>query len=339
MRKATIINISESTGFSTTTVSRVLSGKAKRYRISDKAIEIITNEAKKCNYTPSLLAKSLRTNVTNTIGLIIPSIDNPFFANIASLIVNNAKTHNYTVILADSMENEVDEKEAIKPLLSHSVDGIIIIPSGKEPDYLEELNEAGTPIVLIDRFFHNSNLPFVTTDNTKGAIEATQHLIENEHKNIACIQGVTHSTPGQERVKGYIKVMKEHNLDSYIKIVGDSFSIQNGYTQTKKLLESPTPPTAIFALSNTILLGVLRAINESTQKIPNDISLVSFDDYTYLDFMNPAITRVSQPIEDICSLALQILLQNIKNKTKSNEKIKLSPKLLVRNSVAKIEKG
>lgn len=336
MRKATIINISESTGFSTTTVSRVLSGKAKKYRISDKTIEIITNEAKKCNYTPSLLAKSLRTNVTHTIGLIIPSIENPFFANIASLIVNKAKAHSYTVILADSMENEVDEQEAIKPLLSHSVDGIIIVPSGKEPDYLERLNETGTPIVLIDRFFQNSTLPFVTTDNTKGAIDATRHLIENKHKNIACIQGVVHSTPGQERVNGYMTVMKEHGLDAYIKIVGDSFSIQNGYTQTKLLLESPTPPTAIFALSNTILLGALKAINESAFKIPNDISLVSFDDYTYLDFMNPAITRVSQPIEEICAIALDIVLQNIKNKAKSSEKIKLSPKLLIRNSVVKI---
>lgn len=336
MGKATIVNISENTGFSITTVSRVLSGKAKKYRISDKTIEIITSEARKCNYTPSLLAKSLRTNITHTIGLIIPSIENPFFANIASLIVSKAKNHNYTVILADSMENELDEKEAIKPLLSHSVDGIIIVPSGKDSAYLENLDRTGTPIVLIDRFFHNSHLPFVTTDNMRGAIDATRHLIESKHKNIACIQGVIHSTPGQERVDGYTAVMKEHGLDAHIKIVGDSFSIQNGYNQTKLLLESPTPPTAIFALSNTILLGALKAINESTYKIPKDISLVSFDDYTYLDFMNPAITRVSQPIDEICSIALDILLRNIKNKTRSVEKIKLSPKLLIRNSVAKI---
>lgn len=336
MRKATIVNISENTGFSITTVSRVLSGKAKKYRISDKTIEIITNEAQKCNYTPSLLAKSLRTNVTNTIGLIIPSIDNPFFANIASLIINNAKAHNYTVILADSMENEVDEKEAIKPLLSRSVDGIIIVPSGKDATYLENIDKTGTPVVLIDRFFQDSSLPYVTTDNTKGATDAIRHLIDNNHKHIACIQGVIHSTPGQERVNGYMTVMKEYGLESYIQIVGDSFSIENGYTQAKLLLDSPTPPTAIFALSNTILLGALKAINESNYKIPDDISLISFDDYTYLDFMTPPITRVSQPIEDICTIALDILLQNIKSKTKSIEKVKLSPKLLVRSSVTRI---
>ena len=336
-KKETILTISDRTGFSTSTVSRVLSGQAKKYRISDKTIAIITKEARECNYMPSMVAKSLRTNITRTIGLVVPSIDNPFFANIASLIVSNAKANDYTVILADSLENEVDEKEVIRSLLSYNVDGIIIVPSGTDPSHLELLNGAGTPVVLIDRFFVNSSLPYVTTDNTKGATDATRYLINNNHKNIACIQGVVHSTPGQERVSGYVTTMKEYGLESYIKIVGDSFSIENGYVETKILLSSSTPPTAIFALSNTILLGTLKAINESTYKIPHDISLISFDDYTYLDFMNPPITRVSQPIEEICSIALIMLLQSMESKVQSKEKLKLPPKLLVRSSVIKID--
>ena len=123
MQKETLITIAERTGFSISTVSRVLNGKAQKYRIADQTVKTITEEARKCNYQPNLTAQSLRTKRTNTIGLMVPSIDNPFFANIANVIIHEARLYKYTVILIDSMENEKDEREGIDSLMSRNIDG------------------------------------------------------------------------------------------------------------------------------------------------------------------------------------------------------------------------
>ncbi len=336
MAKETLISISERTGYSISTVSRALSGKGKKYRISDKAVEIIKAEAKKCNFTPSLVAQSLRTNKTRTIGLLVPAIDNPFFANIASVIITTARSQGYTVIIVDTLEMELDEQEGIKSLLSRNVDGILVASSGQTPDYLEQVNETSIPIVLIDRFFPNTSLPYVTTDNYKGAFEATSHLIEYGHSRIACIQGAPFLLPVKERTKGYLDALKAHGLGKNASIVGSNFSIQNGYLETKLALSQTVPPTAIFALSNTILLGAIKAINESALKIPRDISIVSFDDNIYLDYLNPPITRATQPVDEIGSLAIKILLQSIQSGQRIDTKIQLPSRLIFGNSVSRI---
>lgn len=333
MAKETLQTISERTGFSVSTVSRALSGQAQKYRISDKAVEIITREARRSNYTPSLLAKSLRTSKTQTIGLLVPAIDNPYFANMASVIISEAKRYGYTIILVDTMENEADEREGLMSLLSRKVDGIMLAPSGSDPAYIEHINDTQTPIVLIDRFFASTTLPYITTNNYQGARDATQYLIDNGHRDIICIQGVPHSMPVKDRARGYLDTLKSNGLGDNARIVGNSFSINNGYLETKLALNLPSRPTAIFAMSNTILLGSMRAINESDMQIPRDISIVSFDDNTYLDFMNPAITRVSQPINEIGSLAVKILINSLEDGQRSNASIQLSPRLIVCNSV------
>ncbi len=334
MAKETLQTISERTGFSVSTVSRVLSGQADKYRISDNTVEIITGEAKKSNYTPSLLAKNLRTGKTQTIGLLIPAIDNPYFANIASVIIAEAKNYGYTIILVDTMENETNEREGLYSLLSREVDGIMLAPSGSSPAYIEHINDTQTPIVLIDRFFESTTLPYITTNNYQGAHDATQYLVNSGHRDILCIQGVPHSMPVRDRVRGYLDALKTNGLAEKGVIVGNNFSIQNGYLETKLALNRSPRPTSIFAMSNTILLGAVRAIRESGLQIPHDISIVSFDDNTYLDFMNPAITRVSQPINEIGSLAVKILMNSLENGKRSDAHIQLLPRLVVRNSVA-----
>jgi LacI family transcriptional regulator len=334
MAKETLQTISERTGFSVSTVSRVLSGQAAKYRISDNAVEIITKEAKKSNYTPSLLAKHLRTGKTQTIGLLIPAIDNPYFANIASVIIAEAKNHGYTIILVDTMENEANEREGLDSLLSREVDGIMLAPSGSERAYMERINDTQTPIVLIDRFYDSTTLPYITTNNYQGAFDAVQYLADGGHRDILCIQGVPHSMPVRDRVRGYLDALKKNGLEKHARIVGNNFSIQNGYLEVRLALNLPSRPTAIFAMSNTILLGAVRAIRESGLEIPRDISIISFDDNTYLDFMNPAITRVSQPINEIGSLAVKILMDSFENGKRSDAQIQLSPRLIVRNSVA-----
>lgn len=336
MANETLITIANRTGYSTSTISRVLSGQSEKYRISAKTVEIIKSEAKKCNYTPSLLAKGLRTNKTHTIGLLIPTLENPYFAHMATAIISEAKSYGFTMILVSSMENATNEADGLHLLMSRRVDGIIAVPSGVNSKDFEKIKEQNVPIILIDRYFEDSDLSYVCTNNYQGALDATKHLIENGHRNIVCIQGPSFQTPIIERVRGFNDAMNESGLNDCAKIVGEDFSIQNGYLETKMLLCSQSKPTAIFALSNTILLGAIKAIRESNLKIPEDISVISFDNNVFLDYIDPPISRVSQPVQEIGSLALKLVVQQINNASAQSQpklQIQLPPKLILCNSV------
>lgn len=333
MQKATLIGIAQRTGFSVSTVSRILSGQAEKYRISKQAVETVCEEARRCNYTPSLLAKSLRMNKTYTLGLLIPGVDNPYFANIASAVIHEAKTLGYQMIIIDTLEDAANEREGIASLLSRKVDGIVIVSSDENADYLEEIHRT-TPMVLIDRHFEGTALPYVCTDNRQGGYDATSHLIGMGHRNILCIQGVKRSMPSRQRVDGYHAAMHEAGLDQTARVVGDNFTISNGYLETKLAFSSPNPPTAIFALSNTILLGTIKAVHELGLRIPDDVSIVAFDNQIYMDYLNPAITRISQSTAEMCTLAMRILMQQISGDAASGVQMLLPPKLVLCDSVS-----
>ncbi len=334
--KETLSSIAKRTGFSVTTVSRVLSGKAEQHRISPDTIEKVLKDAREHNYSPSLIAQSLRTNRTNTIGILLPSLSNPYFAEMASVIISEVHRRNYTGIIIDTMEDEKKFNDSASILLSRRVDGIIAVPCGTDDSLIESINRNYLPIVLIDRYYDNSKLSFVTTNNHKGGLMATRHLIDMGHKRIACIQGTISSNPSKERVRGYREAMIEEGFEEHIRIVGNDFSIQNGYLETKLLLESENPPTALFTLSNTITLGALKAIREASLKIPQDISLISFDNYTYMDYMEPPITRIGQPVEDMGKLATKILFDKIESMPNNTSQLKLSPSLIIGESIASL---
>ncbi len=338
MPNESIITIARRTGFSASTVSRVLNGQSAKYRISEKTAQLILLEARRCGYSPNPLAKGLRTNRTFTIGLIIPSIDNPYFAEISNGIISRAKEYGYTVMAIDTMENERNETDGISTLLGRKVDGLLVVPAGKDPSLLEQVRREGTPVVLIDRHFENSDLPFVCSDNYRGGYDATEYLIGQGHRRIRCIQGVRHSLPSKLRVQGYISAMKDNFLEQYIDIAGENFSISDGYTHTAHALMLPEPPTAVFALSNTIALGAIKAVREAGHSIPRDMSLLSFDDNPYLDFMSPAITRMGQPTESICEKALALLLHGMDSQTfpSCEESAQLPTRLIIRDSVREL---
>lgn len=333
--KETLSSIADRLGISTTTISRVLSGKTEKYRISQDTSERVMAEVRRCGYVPSFLAQSLRKNKTNTIGLVLPSISNPYFADIASAVIAGAREQGYTTIIVDSMEDERNQQHALRALLSRKVDGIIAAPCGSDPRYFEEIRK-NIPLVLVDRYFENSMIPYVTANNYKGAFDATEKLIQNGHELIACIQGDIESVPNKARVKGYRGALKKYGLENQALVVGDAFSIQNGYLETKLLLSRPVRPTAIFVLSHTILLGALKAIQDTSYRIPDDISLISFDDHLSLDYMTPPMTRVSQPVEEMGHLAAKLLFDYIENKNDSVTQLALSTTLIVRSSVARL---
>ncbi len=337
--KSTLETIAERTGFSTSTVSRVLSGKSKDGRISEKTAETIRKAAEETGYTPNILARNLRKGKTFTIGLVVPDISNPYFAEITSVIVAEAKKNGYTTIVTDTMENEAAQNDSVSALVSRKVDGIIVVPCGSDPAFLEEINGQTAPVILVDRYFGNSRLPYVSTNNWQGGFDGTDILLRNGHKKIACIQGNLASIPNCRRIEGYRAALKRAGLEAEERIIGNDFTVQNGYVETKLLLESPDRPTAIFALSNTIGLGAIRAIREAGLRIPEDISIVSFDNNIYLDYLIPAVTRIGQRVEEMGRMAVKLLLESIRGQRRLCSQIELSAETILRESVACPRRG
>lgn len=331
----TLQSIADRLDVSVTTVSRVLNGKAERYRISKETQELINSAAKELNYSPNQLARGLRLKRTNTIGYIIPDISNPFFSSIAKSVEKSARKSGYSILLCDSEEDTKIEENLLQLMIDRKVDGLIISPVGIEVNHLRRIAQRNIPIVLLDRYFPELNLPFVTSDNYKGAFEAVNMLIEHGHRRIACIQGLVNTSPNNDRVRGYIDAHKTHDLSVDKKlIVGDSFGEENGYIETKLLLKQDNLPTALFAVSNLISLGAIRAISEEGLKIPDDISMVSFDDQPYSRFLSTPMTTVSQQNAQIGQIAIKLLIDQIESNRQLEPKgIFLPTKLISRDSV------
>ena len=332
--KETLASLAQKTGFSASTISRVLTGKSEEYRIKPETRDIILKAAAESNYAPNIIAQNLRTSRTDTIGLLLPSVANPYFADIASIIIKEARKFRYTTMVIDSDENEATEKSSVSTLIARQVDGIIIVPCGSDPTYLEQTNEQFVPIILVDRYYEGSPLPYVVTNNFHGGYLAASHLVRNGHKEIVCIQGPPTATTNKRRIEGYMEVMRENGLEDRVQIVGNEFSIQNGYMEMKLLLNNEKKPTAVFALSNNIGMGAIKAIGEARLKIPDDISLISFDNYLYLDFLEPAITRIGQKVDEMGKMAVKLLHDSISNHKEIKSQIELSPEMIMRDSVA-----
>ena len=333
VQKTNISDIAIKTGLSISTVSRVLNGKSEQFRIGKKSQQKVHEAAKELNYVPNQFAANFRTGKTNTIALLVPSLNNPFFADLTSSINAEIRKYGYTTMIGDSDENIEIEKMELQQIIAMNVDGLIIAPCNDQPDQVKQLADQGLPIVCIDRYFENLEIPFVSTDNYDGAYHATKHLIENGHSIITCIQGVQHSTPNKLRVKGFKDAMEESGLSQYL-VIGDNFSLQNGYLETRLLLHQKKMPTAIFALSNTIALGCMKALKEMNIRIPEDVSLITFDDHPYLEYLETPLSCVAQPVNDISKIAIKFLFSQI-NQEESNKlrQILLKPQLKLKNSV------
>lgn len=334
-QKVNIVDIAKKAGVSISTVSRVLNGKAEEFRISEKSQQKIRDTARKLNYVPNQFAANLKSGKSNTIALLIPSLTNPFFADIASDINAEVRNRGYITIIGDSDEKVDVENEELLQMQSRNIEGLVIAPVNQNWKQLKDLYDQGLPIVCIDRYFENLDIPYVSTDNYEGAVMATKHLLEHGHRNIACIQGVPESVPNQLRIKGYQDAMASAGIGES-KILGNEFTIQNGYKEMKLLLQQKERPTAIFALSNTIAIGCIKAIREENLSIPDDISLISFDDHPFLDYLASPLTCVTQPTREICRIAIKYLFFMLQNKEVTQRQVLLKPELKYRRSVKRI---
>ncbi len=322
---------------SPTTVSRVLNGKSEIYRISESTSKKVIAAARKFHYYPNRIARGLKLEKTETIGLIIPDIANPYFGSIAKTIEMEAHQKGYSIILCDSLDDVDTETELLYLLAGRKVDGIIIAPTGKNNANVVELQQQGIPVVVIDRYLPGTSLPFVTTDNYSGALMAVEHLLEKGHRRVACIQGIKGISANSDRVKGYTDALQKYSKIREEWIAGDDFGEENGYVQTKKLMVQQEKPTAIFALSNLISLGVLRALKELGLTVPDDVSMISFDEQPYSAFLACPMTTVEQPREEIGKLSFGLLLDTINGRQAAETESRiLPPRLIVRESVKNI---
>lgn len=336
----TIEKIARKSGFSVSTVSRVLNKTARACRISVKTEATILKIAEETGYRPNELARGLRLQRTHLIGLIVPDISNPFFAYVTHVIQKHAYNYGYSLMVTNTNENITTEIEQLELFRRKGIDGFIIMPVGTQHEHLSDLLFHNKPLVLLDRNINTLDANCIVIDNYKGAYEAVMHLIDNNHTRIAIIQGLLDTYTNNERVRGYKDALADNGImiDENL-IIGNDFRSENGYISTKLLLKMNQPPTAIFAFSDMITLGALQAISEEKLNIPEDISLVAFDDFDFAPYLVSPLTVVRQPRELMGEVAVKLLIEEIRLKKEKTDKKKivLEPKLMIRNSVKKLE--
>ena len=334
----TLEEIAKITGFSVSTVSRVLNQKSKTYRISVRTQELISKKAQELGYRPNDLARGLRLKRTHLIGLTVPDISNPFFAYITHIIQKNAYNFGYSLIVANTNEDIDTEIEQIELFRRKGIDGYIIMPVGTKHEHIADLILQNKPLVLLDRNIDKLNANCVVVDNYRGAYEAVDFLIKSGHNRIAVIQGLQNTYTNTERILGYKSALADNGIaiDESL-IVGNDFRSENGYLSTKLLMNLNNPPTAIFTFSDLITLGALQAFKEDKIEIPEKISLVAFDDIDFGPYLVSPLTAVRQPRELMGEMAVKLLIEAIRDKAQNEKrKVVLESKLVVRESVKKL---
>jgi len=329
----TLKQIAKDLNISISTVSRILNGKGKESRISDATVTSVLKYAEEIGYSPNLIAKGLQASQTFTIGLMVPNIANPFFALMAKNIEKWASKAQYSVILVDSDEDIEKEKMQVKNMMGRKVDGIIVAPVGDSYQHFNKIVKQKIPLIFADRYFTDSTIPYITSDNYQGSYGATKELIAKGHKRICLISGSSRNELVQERAKGYVDAHENASIEiSKDLMIGNAFSIQNGYESTKSVLQFKNPPTAIFAMNNLIGFGVLKAVKELGLKIPEAVSLIIFDNHPYLSLLNPSISTVKQNSEKIGEMAVKAVIREI-NKDFDITSMKIPTELILRESV------
>lgn len=334
---STLKDIAAKTGVSVSTVSRVLHDNSQKYKISNETAARVKLVAKDLGYRVNALARGLRQQKTHEIGIIVPDISNPFFSEIVKSLAGELRKKGYNFIVYDSDEDINIEKTGVKSLLEKRVDGLIIASVGQDFSHIQKIRDAEIPVVMVDRCFDKLDVDSVSVDNVKGALLAVNHLITEGHSRIAFIQGLLGTYANENRLEGYKQALQTAGIpiDEQL-IVGDDFRSFNGYLKTKSLLNLSKPPTAIFTAGDLIALGTLEACREMNISVPDDLSLITFDDPVFTSYLSPALTAVEQPRFKIAEIVVAMLCSRIKNPHEERRKILLEPKLNIRSSVAHI---
>jgi len=324
------------------TVSRVVSGEGY---VSDITREKVLKVVKDLNYRRNGLARSLKRQFTETVGLVLGDISNPYSTELARSVRKTLVDEGFNLFICISENGSKEDIVAFESLSSHSVDGIIVATRSNEAGdrYLRNLVETNVPVVAIGRDFRHKNVDLVSPDNLKGGFEATRHLIDLGHRRIAFIGANLSSGSHLKRLQGYVNALESHSIPVDERLISGrsdelpdvaGYSTEDiGFEAMKRLLSLPNPPTAVFARNDFTAIGAMRAISDAGLRIPDDIAIVGFDDIPMAARISPSLTTVRQPMRVEGQIATEMLLERIKSSKRISRRERvLDCELIVRES-------
>ena len=316
IKKPSLKDIAQKAGVSVTLVSYVLNNQQEN-RINKDTAKRIRAAASKLNYRTNQAARSLKTNKTLTLGLIVADISNPFFSGLARIIEDEAASMNYTVIFGSSDESDEKYTRLVDTFLNRQVDGLIIAPPQNSEAQIKYLQKQRTPFVLIDRYFPDVKTDYVILDNYGSAYDATTHLIKNGRKKIGFITYKTELVHLVDRKRGYMGALNDHNIKhkaSWTKEIGTNNYKEEVEAAVKDLLDMNPSVDAILFASNKIATYAVKYINTLPLKVPDDLSIACFDETEALDLFYAPLTYIKQPLREIGQTAINILVEKLQNK-------------------------
>ncbi|WP_059104770.1 LacI family DNA-binding transcriptional regulator [Shouchella shacheensis] len=302
----TIKDVAKHAKVSVATVSRVLNQKGY---VSKEAKQAVESAIKVLNYKPNAVARTLYHKTSGMIGLMIPDISNPFFPELARAIEDAALKEGYTVVLCNTDDQVKKEQHYLHALQQKYVDGVILATGTDSYDHYLALN---LPVVGLDRFVSNK-IPTVVSDNKKGAIAATEHLVEKGCQFITHLRGPKGLAPADERYQGFKEVVETHGVAHII--VEADFQIERAEAVTRGLLQKHPTIDGIFTSSDVTAAGAMKAAHTCKRVIPDDLQIVGFDGIPFGNMLVPSLTTVQQPIYEMGERATQLLIQLIEKKT------------------------
>jgi LacI family fructose operon transcriptional repressor len=328
---ASIKDVAEAAGVSTATVSRVFSNKPHvRAAVRERVMAAVEHLA----YRPNRAARTLRSQQSNTIGLIVSDIRNSFFTAISRAVEDTAYAHGYSVLLCNTDEDPEKEELYLKLMQDENVAGIIFSPTRQIIARFADM-EIEFPTVLVDRSLRNGDVDAVLLDNVRAAYDLTKHLLDQGYRRIGLLLGAV-GTTGQERQRGYAEALREYGFVPHAELIRDiQPQVETGRAATLELLALSQPPDAIFAGNNLLTAGALQAIRERGLRIPHDLALAGFDETIWATLIEPAVTIIEQPTDDIGRTATELLLQRIAEPNRPPRKVILQGQLRIRGSSAR----
>lgn len=327
---ATIKHVSEHAGVSQATVSRVINGTS---RVShDKKLKV-EKAIKELGYRPNSIAQALASSRTGSVGIVVPELGGPFFSGILHCLEENLRRFGYHAVVTAGSNTEQGQRESVEFLLGRRVDALILHVQHLCDDYLIALEEQGIPVVLVNRFIPEMYQSCIDIDNELGGKLATQYLLQQGHTEIACITGPLDKSDARGRLQGYRSALEEAGLEYNEALVSEAgFTEETGVIATKKLLKRRCRFSAIFASNDHMAFGAFEVLRSAGFSIPEEVSLVGFDDNIFARYLTPSLTTINFPIEQMSIEAVQLTLQKL-NKNKRDVNFKLNPALVVRDSV------
>ncbi len=336
VRAVTMKDVAARAGVSATTVSHVMN---KTRFVSKEVKARVLRAMEELSYQPNAIARSLRKRSTQTIGLIISDIANPFFTGLVRGVEDVANSRGYNLVLCNTDEKPEKERMYIRVLMQKQVDGIIMAPTGGNREYIAGLVKQGFPLVFVDRYLEDVEAPAVVVDNEEGACQAVEHLVKLGHTRIAIVIGLPRTTI-VDRLKGYERTLEKHGLAIDPGLIKEgSSSVDGGFEASIELLALDPRPTAIFPTNNLMTIGVMRALQSRGIRCPEDIAVVGFDDFEWASAFRPFLTTVSQPVYDEGKNAAEVLIAQMKGRKVVPGRTVLTSTLNVRESCGSMSRS